>query len=183
MPPKKKSKKEEEDNEVKVQDETKEDEQMDEVKMDEEKIADAAGRIKRKRRDLTNYEPEDFTLASSKAAAKVVHVVPGRGSKLADLESVKASIEKCSAEYIPVAYKFLFGSRGKPTKKEMKQNLLEFSGYLPPLPNGKKFSDEELEKYDEEYEVSHGESSRRQIPGIDFYVRSSALPFAEKQTR
>jgi hypothetical protein len=187
MPPKKKPKQEEEakkEDEVEVKQDTKEEDQQaeedqkveedqmveeedpDEEKEDaeakeEEKQTDAEeSKSKRKRRDAATYEPEDFT-ASGKAAVKVAPVVPGRGTILADLASVKASIEKCSPEEIPFAYKFLFTSRGKPTKKEMKQNLLEFSGYLPPLPKGKKLTEEELEEYDEEYEVSSCEQNAR----------------------
>ena len=164
MPPKKKSKEESREGEL-VNDDSNDDKQKEEEEKrnelkktfgdkDPEKGEDSGGRSKRKRRDSTTYEPEDFTLASVKAAVNDTRVIPGRGAKLADLESVKASIEKCNSEDLPFAYKFLFRTRGKPTKKEMKQILLEFSGYLPPLPNGKKLSDEELEEFDKDYEVS-----------------------------
>jgi hypothetical protein len=162
MPPKKKSKTEEEAKKEEDVKETEDDDfQEEEIRKEEEKEEEmkedddgGSARSKRKRRDSTTYEPEDFTLAAAKAKAKASPVVPGRGSKLADLKGVKASIEKCNPGDLPFAYRFLFPARLRVTKKDMKLNLLEFSGYLPPLPKGKKLSDEELEDLDEEYEVS-----------------------------
>lgn len=163
MPPKKKSKtvgegKKEEKVQAKEEEKEKEEDENKEEDDDDDGAPAAAAaaasvRSKRRRRDSTSYEPEDFTLVSTKGGAKASPVVTGRGSKLADLESVKASIEKSTPEDLPFAYKFVFGSRGKVTKKEMKNHLLEFNGYLPPLPKGKKLSEEELEDYDKTYEV------------------------------
>jgi hypothetical protein len=116
-------------------------------------VTTTRGKRKREFSNRKSYEPEDFTLTPTKGGAKASPVVVGRGTALSDLESVKASIEKCITEDLPFAYRFLFGPRGKVTKKEMKNNLLEFNGYLPPLPKGKKLSEEELEDYDKDYEV------------------------------
>ena len=87
------------------------------------------------------------------SSIKSTVVNPGRGSKLIQISSVKSSIDKYkvnSDEFIK-AYNLLF-SRGASNRKFMKQKLLEFSGYLPPLPNGK-YDVKLQEKADEKIEV------------------------------
>ena len=112
------------------------------------------GRGKRKRRESKSYEPDDFTMASVNSSIKIATVDVGRGKKLGDIEVVKDSMKKynLSSEELLSAYKFVFSSRGVSNKKMMKDKLLEFSGYLPPLPKGK-FNQEMLDEDDEVIEV------------------------------
>lgn len=106
-------------------------------------------RGKRKRRESKGYEPEDFTMASERAAmaAKEGGVPAGRGVKLGEIYKIPPSHEDLS-----FAYSFVFGPRGKATKKEMKEKLLEFNGYLPALPKGK-IDDAAMDKEEDKYEV------------------------------
>lgn len=106
---------------------------------------------KRARKERDNLEPEDFTMKEPEG----IKINPGRGAKLGTFPSVKASIEnsKHTAEEIAFAHQFLFGKKGKFTKKEMKTHLLEFSGYLKPIPSGKKRTDKEVEKEEEAMET------------------------------
>ena len=112
------------------------------------------GRGKRKRRESKSYEPDDFTMASVNSSIKIATVDVGRGKKLGDIEVVKDSMKKynLSSGELLSAYKFVFSSRGVSNKKMMKDKLLEFSGYLPPLPKGK-FNQEKLDEDDEVIEV------------------------------
>lgn len=113
------------------------------------------GKGKRKRRVSKVYEPKDFTMEQYHSSIKSTVVNPGRGSKLIQISSVKSSIDKYkvnSDEFI-MAYKLLF-SRCASNRKFMKQKLLEFSGYLPPLPNGK-YDVELQEKADEKIETKY----------------------------
>jgi hypothetical protein len=146
----KKGKVEEENNEKSGSDEESSEEEEEEESTDDED----RGRGKRKRRESKGFEPEDFTMASERAAAKAAVIVKGRGVKLGNIPAVKDAIEKVptNSEDLPLAYTFVFSNRGLPTKKEMKVRLLEFSGYLPPLPKGK-FNQEEVDADDEKHEV------------------------------
>ncbi|KAG7352344.1 hypothetical protein IV203_008392 [Nitzschia inconspicua] len=121
----------------------------------EEKGADVG---KRKRRESTGYQPEDFTMASERSAmaAKETKVPPGRGFKLRDIPVIKAGIEKIPANHedLVSAYTFVFGPRPKVTKKEMKERLLEFNGYLPALPKGK-YDDDEMDREEDKYEARY----------------------------
>jgi len=61
--------------------------------------------------------------------------VGGRGTKLNDIESVQNSIQSRSGndQLLRTAYKFLFTARGKQVKlssNQIKQSLLNYSGYL-----------------------------------------------------
>lgn len=86
----------------------------------------------------------------------VVGGVPkGRGYKLCEIPALKVAIEKIptTQEDLVLAYTFVFGARvGKVTKKEMKEKLLEFNGYLPALPKGK-IDDDAMDKEEDKYEV------------------------------
>ena len=161
MPPKKKSKatlKAADDERAKEENETKdevEDDDGEEEDDDDEVNAEEHGRGKRKRRESKNYEPDDFTMASYNAATKASTVLQGRGEKLGEIATVKASMNKykLNSDEFPFAYKFVFSSRGIANKKLMKEKLLDFSGYLPPLPKGK-YNKERQEEEDEAVEVS-----------------------------
>jgi len=151
MPPKKTNKAaakkvvaEEKDDEVEAMNE--------EVKDDEDN--DGSGRGKRQRREFKHYEPDDFTMISHNATIKAAALEEGRGTKLVDIECVKASIDKykLSSDEFTNAYKFLF-SRGVSNKKIMKQKLLEFNGYLPLVPEDQK--NEQQEDEDENIETKY----------------------------
>ena len=114
-------------------------------------------RPKRARRSAADaekavYEPSDFTMKE----AEGIKVTKGRGAKLSSFPVVKSSIEgsKRTGDEIASAHQFLFGKKGKYTKKEMKEHLLEFSGYLKPIPAGKKRTDKEVDREEEQAEVS-----------------------------
>jgi hypothetical protein len=103
--------------------------------------------------DTAVYDPEDFTMKETEG----VKIINGRGTKLGSFPSVKASIEnsKRTVDEITFAHQFLFGKKGKVSKKDMKANLLQFSGYLKPIPSGKNRDDKEVDKQEELVEVRH----------------------------
>lgn len=137
--------------------EEEDDDDEDEDDDEEEEVSDSEkGRGKRKRRESKSYEPDDFTMKSLNAAAKASVVAQGRGKKIGEIAAVKASINqyKLNTEELLFAYKFVFSNRGTSNKKLMKDKLLEFSGYLPPLPEGtynKERQDEEDEVFETKY--------------------------------
>ena len=120
-----------------------------------EDVGGGSGRGKRKRRESKSYEPDDFTMASHNHTLKLSSVPKGRGKKLGDIPAVKSSMNKykLNTEELLFAYKFVFSNRGTANKKAMKSKLLEFSGYLPPLPKGK-YNKEQQDEKDEVFEVS-----------------------------
>lgn len=77
----------------------------------------------------------------------------GRGIKLQQIDIVRSSVErhKIHSEEFQMAYRFLFGRSSVP-KNQMKIRLLQFSGYLPPLPKGT-YDEEKQEKEDERCET------------------------------
>ncbi len=87
------------------------------------------------------------------AETPIVHIIKGRGEKLKDMPAVKASIEKYSnnSEEMNVAHRLLYTTRGKAAKREMKGNILEFSGFLKDAP--KDYDAKKLDEEDEEVEV------------------------------
>jgi len=136
----------------------KEDEEDEETSDEEEDETDDEdrGRGKRKRRESKSYEPDDFTMASYNAAAKVSTVFEGRGKKLGEIEAVKDTMKKfklTSDEFLS-AYKLLFSNRGISNKKLTKEKLFGFSGYLPPLPKGK-YNQKRLDDDDEVIETKY----------------------------
>ena len=84
---------------------------------------------------------------------KQASIPKGRGVKLETIALVKDSIDKNnSTEDLVFAYTFVFGQRsGKPTRKEMKEKLLEFSGYYPPVSKSK--TEAELDREEEAQDV------------------------------
>ena len=122
---------------------------------DDETDDEDRGRGKRKRREAKSYEPDDFTMASFNAASKTATVVKGRGKKLGEIQAVQDNMKKykISSDEYTNAYKFLFSNIGTSNKKLMKKKLLEFSGYLPPLPKGK-YDKKKQDDDDEIIEVS-----------------------------
>ena len=117
-----------------------------------------AGRPKRAKTVpyLKAYDPEDFTLLKEVEGIKIIK---GRGQKLGSFPELKASVEASKRTYdeIAVAHQFLFGKKAglKLSKKEMKEHILAFSGYLKPIPSGKKRSDKEVDKEEEIAETKY----------------------------
>jgi len=110
------------------------------------------GREKRARKASQTYRPEDFTKVDHS-----VEVRPGRGKTLDSLASVQQSIERhCKSDphLAERAHKFVFGGQRKPLKADIQPNLLAFSGYLPPAPEG--IDEKELEAMDKKIEVRVG---------------------------
>jgi hypothetical protein len=147
---------EEEKNTEKEEEEVKEAEEEETEEKTEEEGSEEAdgkdqGRGKRKRKSsiLTNFHPADFTMAET----PIVRIIKGRGKKLKDMPAVKASIEKYSnnSDEMNVAHRFLYTTRGKVAKREIKANILEFSGFLKDVPKG--YDAKKLEDEDEEAEV------------------------------
>lgn len=96
----------------------------------------------------SSFEPHDFSLHDTTE----VNIINGRGKKLEEFPSVVASMEKHTTEEVVFAHKFLFGNKGSSLKKkELLQNLGEFSGYLKMAPKG--YDKDKLEKDDEREEV------------------------------
>jgi hypothetical protein len=108
-------------------------------------------------------------MISHNATIKAATLEEGRGTKLVNIECVKASIDKykLNSDEFTNAYKFLF-SRGVSNKKIMKQKLLKFNGYLPPVPENKK--KEQQEEEDENIEVSLQLCFERKRQSIGFAV-------------
>lgn len=158
MPPKKKSKAEEgkskKEDEKKEEPEEESEEEEPEGDESKAKAADEEdhGRGKRKRRSSVenSFEPVDFTMQGDGKSG--VKIIKGRGKALKEFPSVVASIEKRSTEDVLFGHKFLFGNRGSNLKKkELINNLLEFSGYLKAVPKG--YDAEKLDAEDEIEEV------------------------------
>jgi len=108
----------------------------------------AVKRERRERKTANTFTPDDF-----KHVDKSVSVRMGRGTPLGELPAVAESIESFSStsEELLVLHRLLYTTRGKPPKKDLKSNILAFSGYLP-------VKDKELDKkaqdeIDEELEV------------------------------
>ena len=119
---------------------------------EEESITDEGrGRGKRKRKSSleNSFAPEDFSMVDKKTR---VNVIKGRGKKLKVFPEVVASLETASTDDVLMAHKFLFGNKGSHLKKkELVDNLLEFSGYLKEAPEG--YDEKKLEAEDEVEEV------------------------------
>lgn len=108
-----------------------------------------AGKRRRKTSSAATYKPDDFSVKKPKAEAK------GRGDRLRDIPSTKASIEsyKLSSEAMLIAYRFLFVTRGKvPTNA--RAQLLDFSGYIPDIDDDEDKDDPKLVQQEEIIEVS-----------------------------
>ena len=120
---------------------------------------DSRGKRKRMSSSETSFEPGNFTVHDSSTSR--VNVVVGRGKKLQEFPSVMSSMEKHTTEEILFAHKFLFGNKGSSAKKkELLENLGEFSGYLKKVPKG--YDQEKLEKEDEREEVCCGDGTFHQ---------------------
>lgn len=105
---------------------------------------------KRERKSAAIFEAEDFQATAAAKAEARIHL-DGRGTKLEDIpgtcESIKAA--KLKSNELKMAHQLVFGGASK--EKVRKQQLLEFSGYLPT----KSADDEEEQKaIDEKLEVS-----------------------------
>jgi len=113
----------------------------------------ASSREKRTRKTSATFEPEDFTKVDRSAT-----IVDGRGTKLGDIQVIRDAIESAAnvrshiAHELDEAHKLMFKTRGKPARKDMVHNILEFNGYLPKEVEG--ITKEEQEKLDKEVEVS-----------------------------
>ena len=105
-------------------------------------------REKRVRKSADVFEPDNFL-----GKDKSLQVVAGRGTKLAEIDAVKATIDKLSMNSadLMLAHRLLYTRQGKPAKKEIKKNLLEFCGFLPLAEEGQ--DKKELEALEEEAEV------------------------------
>jgi hypothetical protein len=118
---------------------------------DKEESAATDGRPKREKRVRKSadvFEPDNFL-----GKDKSLQVVAGRGTKLAEIDAVKATIDKLSMNSadLMLAHRLLYTRQGKPAKKEIKKNLLEFCGFLPLAEEGQ--DKKELEALEEEAEV------------------------------
>jgi hypothetical protein len=129
-------------------DEENEDEK-EEIEDEQEKKTEA----KRKRRQskADAYQPLDFKSPSSKSGPQIS---VGRGKKLGEIEAVKTNVTGFSVDddEMTLAHKLLYKMRGRPAKKDLRRNILEFSGYLRPLESGE--TGEDVEEEDEEAEVT-----------------------------
>lgn len=112
----------------------------------------------RKSTALNSYSPTNFKTESEPVSASKKPIPFGRGTKLKDIPSVKANVDeiKTSDPVLHKAFRLLYGGpggivgRGPLNKKELKKNLLEFSGYLPPLTDTEGLTEEEKEKVEDQ---------------------------------
>jgi hypothetical protein len=116
------------------------------------RVEEEGGRGKRKHVEVDAFQPENFN-ATADIATLLIESEPGRGTKLDELPAVKSSISHAMKQDLVAAYRFLYGQKnGFPQMKDMKTRLLQFSGYLPPLPM-ENYDDEKQEVEDEAVEV------------------------------
>jgi hypothetical protein len=106
-------------------------------------------RERRERKSADVFRPDDFVHVD-----KSLQVQEGRGAPLGDLPACRESIEQCPDGELLVAHCLVFPTRGKPAKKDLKANLLAFSGYLPVKKDGT--DKKEKDAIDEECEVRRG---------------------------
>ena len=128
---------------------------------DEKEAEKSPSRSKRSRKSAEAFVPEDFLHVD-----RSLDVALGRGKRLGDLEEVRESVNSfpITSEDLLTAHRLLFPGHRKPPRKEIKANILSFSGYLK---KKKKDQDEkELEKEDEEAEVSVGEAFAQRVFGL-----------------
>jgi hypothetical protein len=119
---------------------------------------------KRERKSAAIFEAEDFQ-ATAAAKAEARTNLDGRGTKLENIPSTCGSIKaaKMKSQELKMAHQLVFGGASK--EKVRKQQLLEFSGYLPT----KSTDDEEQQKaIDEKLEVSFTASNRPFRNSIEF---------------
>lgn len=108
-------------------------------------------RDRRERKAVKSYSPVE-----TKPVEKPhVTVEQGRGVRLSELDHVKEAIQAAALDDLLMGYKFLFwrgrGKLPKISKKDLKQSILAFSGYLPM--RDPKLSKAKQAEVDEEYEV------------------------------
>ena len=116
---------------------------------------------KRERKTVAVFEAEDFQAAAAAKAESRTHL-DGRGTKLEDIPSTCESIKaaKMKGQELKMAHQLVFGGASK--EKLRKQQLLEFSGYLPTK------STEEQKAIDDKLEVC-----RRMCCYYDVLIKSN----------
>ena len=104
---------------------------------------------KRERKTVAIFEAEDFQAAAAAKAESRTHL-DGRGTKLEDIPSTCESIKaaKMKGQELKMAHQLVFGGASK--EKLRKQQLLEFSGYLPTKSTD---NEEEQKAIDDKLEV------------------------------
>lgn len=104
---------------------------------------------KRERKTVAVFEAEDFQAAAAAKAESRTHL-DGRGTKLEDIPSTCESIKaaKMKGQELKMAHQLVFGGASK--EKLRKQQLLEFSGYLPTKSTD---NEEEQKAIDDKLEV------------------------------
>jgi len=88
------------------------------------------GATKRERKVADHFEPGNYREDRQKASNVTVQL--GKGTKLKDIPSVRAKIDKLAIKdpTLLAAHKFLYGGRGSVARRVIKKQLLDFSGYL-----------------------------------------------------
>ena len=106
-----------------------------------------AKRERRERKTVEAFNPDAYRVVDPTA-----HIIDGRGKRLEELSNcVKAMESTQNAVHMPIAYKMVFRHKLPKRKKDMLQNLLQFSGYLPKKDAA--LTEEEQDKLDNDYEV------------------------------
>lgn len=117
-------------------DESKKEEMKEETSSEKPKsaIKKEAGKVKgepkrnsRERKSADSFKPEDFLDVD-----KTLHIIKGRGTALAKLEGSRRAIDNTpiTAEVYLLAHKLLYSGRTKLPKKDIKANILRYSGFL-----------------------------------------------------
>jgi hypothetical protein len=84
-------------------------------------------RERRERKAVETFDPQVYNTVD-----KNVEIVEGRGIPIKEMRPCLESVKSyTNTDDISMAYRFLFTSRGKVSKKDMIQSLMDFSGYLP----------------------------------------------------
>ena len=87
---------------------------------------------KRERKPAEAFDSSVYDLLNK--SKRAIQVVPGRGThKLGDIAEIQNTIRLAHDDSLDLknAHKLLYPVRGKTLARQMRHNLLEFSGYLP----------------------------------------------------
>jgi hypothetical protein len=87
----------------------------------------AKKRQSRDRKSTESFKPKDFINVD-----KSPHIIKGRGTTLGKMEACKESIESTilSDEVLSLAHRLLYSGRAKISSKNMRANILRYSGFL-----------------------------------------------------
>lgn len=103
-------------------------------------------RQSRERKSAAAFKPDDFLNVD-----KSPRIIKGRGTALSKLVASRNSIENTplTAEIFVLAHRLLYSGRGRLPKKDIKSNILRYSGFLSAEMNPDKEKQKELDMDEE----------------------------------